>query len=177
MGFLIARISGSAIAAVLALIAFVLQLLFRKSKPLPASLVRVISGLGAAGALYVFAATVGNVLKYTPGVSSLLTVFLPLLAYALALAVHFIIVFVTANWRTKGDDARKPRSIAFSTLAASIIVSIQLALALFNLIRNWNNFTHGMIEFLYIQLVYLILIIISVVLFWINFAKSNRVKK
>jgi hypothetical protein len=129
--------------------------------------------LGAVGALYVFAATVGNVLKYTPGVSSLITVFLPLLAYALALAVHFVIVFSTANWR-KGNDAHKPQGIAFSTLAVSIVVSIQLALALFNLIRNWNNFTHGMIEFLYVQLVYLILIIISVVLFWINFAKSKN---
>jgi hypothetical protein len=169
MGFLIARISGSALAAVLALIAFILQLLIRKDK-LPALWVRVISGLGAVGALYVLIATIGNVLKYTIGVSSLLTVFVPLLVHALVLAVYFALVFSTAKWR----EASKPYRIARPTLAVAVVVSIQLALGLFNLIRNWNNFTHGMIEFLYIQLVYLILIVISVTLFWINFAQTKK---
>jgi hypothetical protein len=169
MGFLIVRISGSALTAVLALIAFVLQLLIRKNK-LPALWVRIISGLGAAGALYVIAATIGNVIKYASSVSSILTVFLPLSVYALAMAVHFMLVFSAAK-------TPKLRRIALSTLAAAGIVSIQLALGLFNLIRNWNNFTHGMIEFLYIQLVYLALVAISVTLFWINFFKTKKFKQ
>jgi hypothetical protein len=165
MGFLIARISGSAVAVVLALIAFVLQLLVRKGR-LPVPGVRIIAGLGAAGALYVLGATIGNVLKYTIGVSSLLTVFLPLAAYSLALAVHFALVFSTAG--------TKSWLVTDSTLAAAAIVSLQEALGLFNLLRNWNNFTHGMIEFLYIQLAYLVVVAVSVALWWITFATTKK---
>jgi hypothetical protein len=174
MNFLIARISGSALAAVLALIAFVLQLLVRKDKLqgslLPTLWIRIISGVGAAGALYIFAATIGNMLKYPIGTSSLITVFAPLLAYTLALTVHFALVFLAAK-------TPKPGRVTRTTLVAAVIVSIQLALGLSNLIRNWNNFTHGMVEFLYIQLVYLVVVVISATLFWISFFKSKKLTK
>jgi hypothetical protein len=166
MGFLIARISGSAVAVVLALIAVVLQLLVRKGR-LPVLGVRIISGIGTLGALYVLGATIGNVLRYTIGVSSLLTVFLPLVAYSLALAVHFALVFATAN-------TAKHWLVTDSILAAAAIVSLQLLLGLFNLLRNWNNFTHGMIQFLYIQVVYLVVVVVSVALLWVTFAKAKK---
>ncbi|MDR3283878.1 MAG: hypothetical protein LBS97_01720 [Treponema sp.] len=165
MGFFIARFSGSSLAAVLALIAFVLQLLIRKKK-LPVLWIRIISGLGAAGALYVLGATIGNVLKYPIGVSSLITIFAPLSAYTLALAVHFALIFLAAK-------TPKTSRVTYTTLAAAVVVSIQLALGLFNLIRNWNNFTRGNSQFLSIQLVYLVVVVISVALFWINFIKTK----
>jgi hypothetical protein len=166
MGFLIARISGFAIGVVFALVAFILQLLIRK-KNLPVRAVRIISAIGALGGIYLFVSTLGNVLKYDIGLSSIITVFSPLLVYALVLTLHFIIIFTSAGhpkaWR-----------VFSSTLTVSMVVSIQLGFALFNLIRNWNNLSRGMLEFLYLQLVGLILILITAVLFWIGFAGTRK---
>lgn len=166
MAFLIARISGFAIGLVFALVAFILQLLIRK-KNLPPLALRIISVLGAAGGLYLFVSTLQNVLKYTIGLSSILTVFAPLLVYAIVLTLHFIIVFTSASrpkaWR-----------VFSSTLTVSVVVSIQLGFALFNLIRNWNNLSRGMMEFLYLQLVGLALIVFTALLFWINFAGARK---
>jgi hypothetical protein len=164
MGFLIARISGGAIGLVLALFAFIVQVLIRRKK-LPALLVRIISGIGAVGGIYLFAATVQNILKYTIGLSSLLTVFAPLLVYGVVLTVHFIVLFT---------GKPKSRLTASSTLTVSAVVSVQLGLALFNLIRNWNNLSHGMKEFLYIQLIGLFTIILTALLFWLSFFRTKK---
>ncbi|MDR1930910.1 MAG: hypothetical protein LBQ44_09835 [Treponema sp.] len=166
MGFLIARISGGAFGVVLALAAFILQLLIRR-KNLPALWIRIIAAAGAAGGVFLFAATLRNVLRYAPGISSLITVSVPLLGYALALIVHFVLIFSSAG-------RPKALRVLSSTLAAALILTLQLGLSLFNLLRNWNNLNRGMKEFLYIQLLALVFIVLSALLFWINFGKARK---
>jgi hypothetical protein len=170
----IARISGGALGVIFALLAFILQWLIRRSK-LPALGVRIISAAGAIGGIYIIAATVRNLLRYAAGVSSIITVSAPFLAFALALTVHFILILLNAPDLSAPDP--KPRRILSSNLTVALLVSLQLAFALFNLIRNWNNLTHGMKEFLYLQLLALVFIIITALLFWISFGKTKAFAK
>jgi hypothetical protein len=167
VGFLIARISGSAEGLFFALYAFILHLLIGKIKKFPPLAARILAAIGALGGLFIFISTLRNVLTYAIGVSSIITVFTPILLYAAALIIHFILLFLTAN---RPGAAR----VTGSALAAALALSLQLALAAFNLIRNWNNLNRGMKEFLYIQLLSFALILISAVLFWIVFALAKK---
>jgi hypothetical protein len=170
MGLFIARISDGALGVLFVLLAFVLQALIRRSK-LPALGVRILSAAGALGGAYSIIATVRNLLRYAAGVSSIVTVSIPFLAFVLALTIHFLIIFSSAPnpkvWR-----------LPYSGLAVAILSSLQLAFALCNLTRNWNNLTRGgMKEYLYLQLLALAFIIIDVLLFWIIFGKTRNFVK
>lgn len=166
MGLFIARISGGAGGVLLALFAFILRILVRRSK-LPLIWLRLLSAAGVLGGAYIIFATVRNLLRYSSGVSSLITVSAPFLAFVLALSVHFLVLLLNAQnpggWR-----------IPYSCLVTAILASVQLALALSNLGRNWNNLTRGgMKEYLYIQFLALGFIIIDALLFWIGFLKTR----
>jgi hypothetical protein len=169
MAFFIARISGGALCLVFTLLAFVLQRLIGKSK-LSALTVRIISAIGIAGGLYIITAAVRNLLRYPAGISSVITVWAPLLLFALGLALHFALVL----W-----DAPSPNSgrMPVFNLTAALPASLQLAFALFNLIRNWNNLTRGMKEFLYIQLLALAFIAVNTILFWISYRKARALSR
>jgi hypothetical protein len=168
MAFFLARVSGGALGVIFALLAFILQWLIRRFK-LSVPLTQIISAIGAIGGIYIIVTTVRNLLRYAAGISSIVTVWTPFLAFALGLTVHFILIFLSA-------PDPKSRRILGSNLAVAALVSLQLAFALFNLIRNWNNLTRGMKEFLYIQLLALVFIIISALLFWISFGKTMRLR-
>ncbi|MDR0707584.1 MAG: hypothetical protein LBF60_06890 [Treponema sp.] len=170
MGLFIARISGGALGALFVLFAFALHTLIRRTK-LSAVWLRILSAAGALGGAYIIIAAVRNLLRYAAGVSSVITVSAPFLAFAVALTIHFLIILSTAPnprvWR-----------LPYSGLAVAILSSLQLAFALFNLIRNWNNLTRGgMKEYLYLQLLALAFIIIDVLLFWIIFGKARNFVK
>ncbi|MDR1127747.1 MAG: hypothetical protein LBL20_00410 [Treponema sp.] len=172
MGFFIARVSGALLALVLALLAFVLQAILRaglrKNGAAPAGPgLPVFSAIGAAGALYVFAATVLNLIKYRSGISSIVTVSAPLLLFSAALTVNFIVLFA---------GAAKPdmRRLAVSGFWAALAAALQFALLVFNLVLRWNNFTRGMAEYLYIQILLLVVAAISTALFFITFFKLKE---
>jgi hypothetical protein len=173
LGFLIARISGSAIGLIVALYAFVLQILNRRGK-LPPIAVRVLAFVGVLGGLFIFLSTLRSVLTYAIGASSIITVFAPILVYAAALIVHFVLVFLAVPKTGQEHSGAPALRVSGSTLAVAVAVSLQLALAVFNLIRNWNNLNRGMKEFLYIQALSFVLILISAVFIWIAFTLTKK---
>ncbi|MDR3146700.1 MAG: hypothetical protein LBU21_10510 [Treponema sp.] len=167
MGLFIARISGGALGVLLIVFAFVLQILFRRTK-LPVIGLRILSAIGIIGGVYIIFSSVRNLLRYTAGVSSVVTVSAPFLAFALALTIHFLMILLSASnprvWR-----------IPCSGLTVAILASLQLVFALFNLIRNWNNLTRGgMKEYLYIQLLALAFIVVDVLLSLILFVRTKQ---
>jgi hypothetical protein len=172
MGFFIARVSGALLGLVLALLAFVLQAVLRAGlrkrgavKTGPALL--LFSVLGAAGAFYILAATVLNLIKYRSGVSSIVTVSAPLLVFSAALGANFIALCVCA-------DKPGARPLAVSGLWAALASALQFALLVLNLALRWNNFTRGMAEYLYIQILLLAVTAISTGLFFIGFFKMKK---
>jgi hypothetical protein len=146
MGFFIARVSGALLAFVLSLFALVLRGLLRgrlKNKKGESAVFSVFAALGAAGAVYIAAAAIINLFKYASGSSSIATVTAPLLLFAVLLAVHFALLC---------GRQRRPGLLAASSLWAALAALLQCALLLFNLVLRWNNFTRGMLEYLYIQI-------------------------
>jgi hypothetical protein len=169
MGFFIARVSGALLGLVLALLAFVLQTVLRaRLRKNDAARIgpglTVFSVLGAAGAVYVFVITVLNLLKYRSGLSSIATVSAPLLLFSAALAANFTMLFVGA---AKPDTGR----LALSGFASALTGALQFALLILNLGLRWNNFTRGMPEYLYIQVLLLAIAAINTGLFFITFFK------
>jgi hypothetical protein len=163
MDFFIARVSGALLGLVLALLTFVMEAILRarrrKNATAPAGPgLPVFSTLGAAGALYVFVSTVLNLVKYRSGVSSIATVSAPLLLFSAALTANFIVLFVSA---VKPDTRR----LAVSGFWAALASALQFALLAFNLALRWNNFTRGMAEYLYIQILLLAIAAINTGLF------------
>jgi hypothetical protein len=172
MGFFIARVSGALLGLVLALFAFVLEAVFRarlrKNKAVPVGPgLRLLSMFGAAGALYVFISTALNLVKYRSGLSSIVTVSLPLLLFSVSLAANFFVLCV--------DTAKEGlRRLAVSGLCAALASALQFTLLAFNLALRWNNFTHGMAEYLYIQILLLALAAINSGLFFIIFFRLKK---
>jgi hypothetical protein len=166
LGFIISRISGGALGIVLALAAFILQLLIRRVK-FPALAVRIIATASTITAVYTAVITIQNLLKFPPRISSLITVSLPLLLYILGLAALFVLLFI------RPQESRSIKT-AHANGAVAIIAAVQFAFLLFNLIRNWNNFTRGMLEFLYIQILLLVITGITVLLFWLSYRASRK---
>jgi hypothetical protein len=167
LGLFIARISSSALGVLFVVFAFILQILFRRTK-LPVIGLRILSAIGIIGGAYIIASSIRNLLRYATGVSSIVTVSAPFLAFALALTIYFLVILLSASnprvWR-----------IPCSGLTVAILASLQLVFALFNLIRNWNNLTRGgMKEYLYIQLLALVFIIVDVLLFLIIFIRTKQ---
>ncbi|MDR2433839.1 MAG: hypothetical protein LBD47_04660 [Treponema sp.] len=172
MGFFIARVSGALLGLVLALLAFVLQALLRarlwKNNPVPAGPgLRLFSVFGVVGALYVFISTTLNLVKYRSGLSSIVTVSLPLLLFSASLAANFVVLCVDA---AKGDIRR----LTVSGLCAALASVLQFMLLAFNLVLRWNNFTHGMAEYLYIQILLLALAAINAGLFFSGFLRLKK---
>ena len=172
MGFFIARVSGALLRLILALLTFVLQAVLRarlrKNGAAPAGPgLPVFSTLGAAGARYIFVSTELNLIKYRSGVSSIATVSAPLLLFSAALTANFIVLFVSA---VKPDTRR----LTVSGLCAALASALQFTLLAFNLALRWNNFTHGMAEYLYIQILLLALAAINAGLFFIIFFKLKK---
>jgi hypothetical protein len=172
MGFFIARVSGALLGLVLALLAFVLEAVLRarlrKNNAVPAGPgLRLFSVLGAAGALYIFISTALNLVKYRSGISSIVTVSAPLFLVSVSLAANFIVLCVDA---AKG----KIRRLAVSGLCAALASALQFALLAFNLVLRWNNFTRGMAEYLYIQILLLALAVIDSGLFFITFFRLKK---
>jgi hypothetical protein len=172
MGFFIARVSGALLGLVLVVLAFVLQAVLRarlrKNSVVPSGPgLKLFSALGAAGAFYIFISTALNLIKYRSGVSSIVTVSAPLLLFSVALAANFVVLCVN---QAKGDIRR----LAVSGLCAALASALQFALLAFNLALRWNNFTHGMAEYLYIQILLLALAAINTGLFFIIFFKLKK---
>ena len=172
MGFFIARVSGALLGLVLVLLAFVLEAVLRarlrKNNAVPAGPgLRLFSALGAAGTLYIFISTALNLVKYRSGISSIVTVSAPLLLFSVSLAANFVVLWVDA---VKADIRR----ITVSGLCAAIASALQFALLAFNLALRWNNFTRGMAEYLYIQILLLTLAAINAGLFFIIFFKLKK---
>jgi hypothetical protein len=168
MGFFIARVTGALAGFLLALLSFFIQVAVRgaaRKKRSPPLVLRLVAVLGVAGGGYIIVSTIVNLAKYGSGLASILTVQAPLLLYALALAVHF--VFLALRPAAQSLVANR------TNLAVLCVALLQLALFLFNLARNWNNLTHGMMEFLYIQLLLLVLTALTALFFWISFRKSS----
>jgi hypothetical protein len=139
MGFIVSRIVGPAIGLVLALAAFILQLLIRKGK-LPAIVTRIIAAVGLAFSGYTVGYTAANLLKYPSRLSRIITVSAPLILYTLSAAVLFCIIFL---------NPQKPKpAVAAANLAVTLFAGLQFCLLTFNLIRNWKNLTVGMVEWL-----------------------------
>jgi hypothetical protein len=171
MGFFIARVSGALLGLVLALLAFVLQTVLRarlrKKGAVPAGpALAVFSALGAGGAVYILVTTALNLLKYRSGLSSIATVSAPLLLFSAALAANFIVLFAGA---AKPDTGR----LAVSGFVAALASALQFALLILNLGLRWNNFTRGMAEYLYIQVLLLAIAAINTGLFFIAFFKMK----
>ncbi|MDR2245358.1 MAG: hypothetical protein LBE17_01585 [Treponema sp.] len=157
---------------VLVLLAFVLEVVLRvrlrKNNPVPAGPgLRSFSVLGAAGALYVFINTALNLTKYRSGISSIVTVSAPLLLFSVSLAANFVVLWVDA---VKADIRR----LTVSGLCAALASALQFTLLAFNLALRWNNFTHGMAEYLYIQILLLTLAAVNAGLFFIIFFKLKK---
>ncbi|MDR1128157.1 MAG: hypothetical protein LBL20_02505 [Treponema sp.] len=170
MGFFIARVSGALLGLVLALLAFVLQTVLRaRLRKNDAAQIgpglTVLSVLGAAGAVYIFVITVLNLLKYRSGLGSIATVSAPLLLFSAALAANFAIMLFAGP--SKPDTGR----LALSSFAAALAGALQFALLILNLGLRWNNFTRGMAEYLYIQVLLLAIAAINTGLFFITFFK------
>lgn len=166
MGLFIARISGGALGVLFTVLAFVLQVFIRRGK-VPLVALRVFSAAGVAGSIYIIFITVQNLLRYAGGVSSIVTVSAPFLAFVVALTIHFFVILLSLP-KVRG------KGLLNSVLVTALLASLQGAFALFNLMRKWNNLTRGgMKEYLYIQLLALAFIIIDILLFWINFRKMQ----
>jgi hypothetical protein len=69
--------------------------------------------------------------------------------------------------------AAKPDTgrLALSGFAAALTGALQFALLILNLGLRWNNFTRGMVEYLYIQVLLLAIAAINTGLFFITFFK------
>jgi hypothetical protein len=160
MGIFIARVSGELVALVLALLSFFLQLLMRR-KHQPQTAVRVVSGIGAAGGVFIIGNTISGLLTYGSRLSSIITVTVPLFLFAIAVAAHFVILAVRGA---------KPPALNIVPALAS---TLQLAFFLFNTVRNWNNWTHGMREFFYLQIVLVVLSAVVALLFWLSYRKEK----
>jgi hypothetical protein len=172
MGFFIARVSGALLGLVLTVLAFVLQAVLRarprkNAAAVAAPALSLFSALGAAGALYVLLATTLNLIKYRSGASSIVTVSAPLLLFSAALAANFVVLFIAA---AKADARR----LVVSGLAAALASALQFALLALNLALRWNNFTHGMSEYLYIQILLLAIAAIDTGIFFIIFVKRKK---
>ncbi|MDR1408693.1 MAG: hypothetical protein LBJ12_00135 [Oscillospiraceae bacterium] len=153
MDFILSRVTGNALGFVLALFAVGVLRLIRKDKnPV---LIRVFSGAGAAGALYLMFAAIQRLLKFADSgteTATLLTAYSPLVLVALTLALLFVFLLVTA---------RKSTGAATTAAVAS---GVQLVLAAYNLVAHWRNYTNGsMIEWLYLQLVVVVLALLATV--------------
>jgi hypothetical protein len=159
MGIFIARVSGELVALVLALVSFFLQLLVRR-KHLPQTAIRIVAGIGAAGGVFIICNTVLGLLTYGARLSSIITVTAPLFLFAVAVAAHFVILAARA----------KPPAL---NIAPAIAATLQLAFFLFNTIRNWNNWTHGMREFFYLQILLVVLSAVVALLFWLSYRKER----
>lgn len=172
MGFFIARVSGALLGLVLTLLAFVLEAVFRaglrKNGAVPIGPgLRLFSALGAAGALYIFISTALNLIKYRSGISSIVTVSAPLLLFSVSLAANFVALLANAA----RPDIRR---LAVSGLCAALASALQFALLVLNLGLRWNNFTRGMAEYLYIQILLLAVTAIDTCLFFITFLKLRK---
>jgi hypothetical protein len=173
MGFFIARVSGALLGLGLTLLAFVLQALLRarlrkNSAVLAGPGLRLFSALGAVGAVYVFITTILNLIKYTSGASSIVTVSAPLLLFSAALAAHFAALCAGP---VKADTRRYAGRLAVFGLSAALASALQFALLALNLALRWNNFTRGMAEYLYIQILLLAIAAINTGLFFVVFFK------
>jgi hypothetical protein len=59
-------------------------------------------------------------------------------------------------------------------IALLLVVALQFALYAFNLISHWANYAHGMTEFLYVQIILVVIAAVSVLLFALVYRKNKR---
>lgn len=166
MELFISRITAGAILLILALISFVFQIFARKHK-IPALVIFTVGIIGAAIAVYSSFAPIKNFRSPTVTKIGVFTSYLPSIAVAVILVLHYIALAV---FLTK----RKNKPVVTANLAAAIALSVKLVLDLINLIRNWEIFSHGQPEIFYIQLFITLIVIISNALFWISYIKSKK---
>jgi hypothetical protein len=162
MGIFIARVSGELVALVLALVSFFLQVVLRKKPDLSGTgrtVFQIVAGLGAAGGLFIVCNTILGLVTYGSRLSSIITVTSPLLLFAVAVTAHFVTLAVKRR--------------AKLNIVPAIAATLQLAFFLFNTIRNWDNWTHGMREFFYIQILLVVLSAVVALLFWLSYRKEN----
>jgi hypothetical protein len=163
---------GSAIAAlvgiVLVLIAFFLQGSIRKRKE-GGIIARIISVIGVLGSVYFVYLNVSRLIE-APGkqtsLAAILTVHIPITLLSIGLLVLFVILFLKKSVNSGG--------VVKLDLALLAIVILQFALYAFNLISHWGNYAHGMSEFLYVQIILVVIAAISVLLFALVYRKNKR---
>ncbi|GHT80093.1 hypothetical protein FACS1894130_10660 [Spirochaetia bacterium] len=165
MGFIIARVAGVAIGLALALAAFILQLLIRKVK-LPVIVTRIIAAAGLVFSLYTVITTVVNLLKFHSRLISVITVSAPLILYALGAAILFCVIFLNPH---------KPKpAVVTVNLAVTLFACLQFCLHIFNLVRNWKNFSVGMTEWRTIQILVVVIAAVTLLLFVFSYRGVRR---
>jgi len=166
MELFISRITAGAILLILALISFVIQIFARKWK-IPAPVILAVGIIGAVIAVYSSFAPLKNFRSPTVTKIGVFTSYLPSIAVAVILVLHYIAL---ALFLTK----RKNKPVVIANLTAAIALSVKLVLDLINFIRNWEIFSRGQPEIYYIQICITLTVIISFALFWISYIKSKK---
>jgi hypothetical protein len=170
---IIQNLFGSAIAGVvgivLILIAFFLQGSIRK-RGQGGIIARIISAIGALGSVYFIYLNVTRLIA-APGkqtsAAAILTVHVPVTLLSVGLLALFVILFLKKSVNSE--------AILKLDLALLVIVILQLALYVFNLVTHWGNLSHGMTEFLYVQIILIVIAAVSVLLSALVYKKNKRV--
>ncbi|MDR0817614.1 MAG: hypothetical protein LBN35_03145 [Clostridiales Family XIII bacterium] len=169
---IITALFGSAIAAfvgiVLVLIAFFLQGSLRK-RGQGGIIASVVSVIGALGSLYFVYLNITRLIE-APGkqtsAAAIITVHIPVTILSIGLLALFVILFLRKSVNSG--------AVVKLDLALLAIVILQFALYAFNLITHWGNYANGMTEFLYIQILLLVIAAVSVLLFALVYKKNKR---
>jgi hypothetical protein len=163
---------GSAIAALvgiaLVLVAFFLQGSLRK-RGQGGLIARIISVIGALGSLYFIYLNVTRLIEAPAkgtSAAAVITVHIPITLLSLALLLLFVVLIVKRSVKSK--------LVGILDLMLLIIVALQFALYTFNLISHWGNYAHGMSEFLYVQIILVVIAAVSVLLFALVYRKNKK---
>jgi hypothetical protein len=167
MNFFLSRAGGALLGLLIALFAFITLLVIRKraakQKGAPIVFVRAVLPVIAALSVFLIVYTLGNILKFNTGAAGLITVSFPLLVYALGVLAFAVLLFV-----------RPERKINPALPFTAAIAILQFALFVFNLLRNWKNFTGGSHLFLYVQILLLTVSALSALLWLTGALKADR---
>jgi ABC-type Fe3+-siderophore transport system permease subunit len=164
---LMERISATAVILILALASFILQILLRRFK-VPPTLTRILSAVGAVLAVYTLIRPISAIFAIGASPLSIATTHIPAALTSLAIAVHFVVLFLYVGDSTK-------RITVDSTLWAATISTLYLALVVFNFIRTFGNYANGQPELFYIQIVLTALPVFPPLFFWLSYRSGRKV--
>jgi hypothetical protein len=168
MSFFIGYVNGGIAAIILVVLSAILQGRLRK-RPQALVSARVLSAIGAVlSAYYIYVAVtkLAEALAGTSGVAVIITSHIPQVILSALLLVHFVVLLVKVSIKGK--------AIKGLNTALLIVVVVQLIFYVFNLATHWPNLSHGLLAFLYVQILLTAIAAVSVVLFALVNARNRR---